>query len=945
VASSKVYDDILGLARKESAHAGHFYIGVEHLFIALTKLENGVTVNVLEGQGVAPRFVRYMIRQELGQGDNRRFWPGFRETPRLHAVLRAAQAIAEEKKRTHPDERDLLVAILREGDSLPYRVMQNMDVDLDRLEVETSNWSAQMRMQPVKVPIEPREGVDLNPDEEAVLQHMFRGYERVVIERPLRGGYSSAKVLVAAPYRTDGFVTAPVVVKLDERQAILYEKMRYDSYVRDTLPPATARVLDNPVVPDRLSLGGLKYTFIRDPEATGPVDLAAYANEHGPAALVDLLWNSLFRVFGETWWLQRHLYQFGVWQEYEMILPPALVVEVSDSIPTPRRRLTPMGHWSRRGRFAHREVVALEGFTVEDFYPDRDGIQLVSGAGPEAQNRAGKVEVRGIPLPSKEYYRGAVVERLVGRVIHTRDDLLYNYVEQLEPDFDLLQDRLPAHPAFGSQLPNPLKRYVNLLQRRLAGSLSTIHGDLHLHNVLVGPGGNAWLIDFAQTREGHTLFDWAVLEASLLTEVVAPYIDTDSWDDIWPVIKMLADLGQTGKAPPGRLPVERSLQAIEAVRGIAGQCLADPDDWREYYVALALCAMRGLRWTRTISLKGRRLLFLVSALAMSAASVKEGFTAAPDTDATDVNLEVTDIMSSQEVQRALGSSRPAVLPRASSSSERGVDATEDGASVGLRFSAFHAKEIAANEWHPLHVYAYRGYAAGLVTKDAHSADGDLPQAMYAQPAKPEWSSISENLQIMATPHIPGFQFNPMQASVLFLEDWHRIDFRMRAVDALATRPYTGSVTLSIGGVIVADIPLTVMVSHSSSLDLGFSAVAKPYEAIYCSYSLQDSTVVQQIEHVSELLGLDYLHELTRLRSELTWNEALRQKLEDADIFQLFWSDQAATAQYVEQEWRYALRMAHKPAFLRPVYWQQPLKLPPSELEHLNFAYHPEILSG
>ena len=136
-----------------------------------------------------------------------------------------------------------------------------------------------------------------------------------------------------------------------------------------------------------------------------------------------------------------------------------------------------------------------------------------------------------------------------------------------------------------------------------------------------------------------------------------------------------------------------------------------------------------------------------------------------------------------------------------------------------------------------------------------------------------------------------------------------------------------------------------MVSHASSLELAFSPVAKPYEAIYCSYSLQDAMVAQRIEHVYELLGLDYLHELTRLRSELTWNEVLRQKLESADVFQLFWSDQAATAQYVEQEWRYALRMAHKPAFLRPVYWQQPMKSPPSELEHLNFSFHPEILSG
>ena len=49
----------------------------------------------------------------------------------------------------------------------------------------------------------------------------------------------------------------------------------------------------------------------------------------------------------------------------------------------------------------------------------------------------------------------------------------------------------------------------------IAGTHSTIHGDLNLENVLVGPGEFVWLIDFAQTRDGHPLFDFAHLEAEL----------------------------------------------------------------------------------------------------------------------------------------------------------------------------------------------------------------------------------------------------------------------------------------------------------------------------------------------------------------------------------------------------------------------------------------------
>jgi hypothetical protein len=222
--------------------------------------------------------------------------------------------------------------------------------------------------------------------------------------------------------------------------------------------------------------------------------------------------------------------------------------------------------------------------------------------------------------------------------LHTRDDLLYQQASALDPDFDLTSERLPEHPGFPVLLPNPLKRYQNLLQRRLSGTLSIIHGDLHLRNILVGPGGNAWLIDFAWTREGHTLFDWAVLETSLLVEVVAPSLESESWDAVWPVVRLLAEMGGSGEPPPGRMPFERALQPIATVRQIVAECLADPEDWSEYFVALALCAMRGFGWN-TVPLAARRLLLLVAALAMSSATVKDASSpTSPDIDQTDINL-------------------------------------------------------------------------------------------------------------------------------------------------------------------------------------------------------------------------------------------------------------------------------------------------------------------
>ena len=80
--------------------------------------------------------------------------------------------------------------------------------------------------------------------------------------------------------------------------------------------------------------------------------------------------------------------------------------------------------------------------------------------------------------------------------------------------------RSPALICLG--LPDPLYRLPGLLKESISGTQSTIHGDLNLENILVGLGGFVWLIDFASTRDGHTLFDFAHLGAELIAHVTRP---------------------------------------------------------------------------------------------------------------------------------------------------------------------------------------------------------------------------------------------------------------------------------------------------------------------------------------------------------------------------------------------------------------------------------------
>ena len=146
-------------------------------------------------------------------------------------------------------------------------------------------------------------------------------------------------------------------------------------------------------------------------------------------------------------------------------------------------------------------------------------------------------------------------------------------------------------------LPDPLARVPALLAETVAGSQSVIHGDLNLENVLVGPGGFVWLIDFANTRDGHPLFDFAHLTAEVVAHVIAPQVaEPQAYLDLWRGAGVPAALGSL----------------LETLRGLAARCLANPTQPREYHLAVYAACLGALKHS-TLDRHARHLLYLTAA--------------------------------------------------------------------------------------------------------------------------------------------------------------------------------------------------------------------------------------------------------------------------------------------------------------------------------------------
>jgi tetratricopeptide (TPR) repeat protein len=261
----------------------------------------------------------------------------------------------------------------------------------------------------------------------------------------------------------------------------------------------------------------------------------------------------------------------------------------------------------------------------------------------------------------------------------------------------------------------------------------------------------------------------------------------------------------------------------------------------------------------------------------------------------------------------------------------------------VQFAAYYPKEVTPEEWKPLTAYVYKTEFAAKIAEDAKNIFGGVLKHMR-RVGEGARQTIQEGALIVATPNIPGFQCNPPSLSVYFYEDWQRFDFKLRAKDAPLNQATNGSLTFSVEGIIVADVPLAIFVGAAVLEEEDTVSVTNdPYQAIFCSYSHKDKKIVERVERAYKALGLDYLRDVSVLKSGQEWDDQLLKLIDEADIFQLFWSSSAATSPYVKQEYEHALKR-HKAGFnfIRPVYWEEPIPSVPSELGHIHFAFQPEL---
>jgi len=126
--------EVLNNSGHSAQHLGHDYIGTEHLLLGLARTQNSVSQKVLESQGATAEAIERKIIEILGNDsktDGKSKKPqGY--TPRTKRILEQSYAESQKMNANYIGTEHLLLALLRERDSLGVQLLMSIGVDIQK---------------------------------------------------------------------------------------------------------------------------------------------------------------------------------------------------------------------------------------------------------------------------------------------------------------------------------------------------------------------------------------------------------------------------------------------------------------------------------------------------------------------------------------------------------------------------------------------------------------------------------------------------------------------------------------------------------------------------------------------------------------------------------------------------------------------------------------------
>ena len=162
------YDDrarlVFHYAREEGSKLGHAMIGPEHLLLGLMR-EGGTACRILTEFGATLEGFRRRVEEIIGRGEGLRHTEAPAITPRARRVMELASSEARNLGSQVIGTEHILLGILREGDGVAFRILQDLSRDVDTIRWRIlAHADPRQEQKPVNTPFLDEYGRDLTKE-------------------------------------------------------------------------------------------------------------------------------------------------------------------------------------------------------------------------------------------------------------------------------------------------------------------------------------------------------------------------------------------------------------------------------------------------------------------------------------------------------------------------------------------------------------------------------------------------------------------------------------------------------------------------------------------------------------------------------------------------------------------------------------------------------------
>jgi len=258
-------------------------------------------------------------------------------------------------------------------------------------------------------------------------------------------------------------------------------------------------------------------------------------------------------------------------------------------------------------------------------------------------------------------------------------------------------------------------------------------------------------------------------------------------------------------------------------------------------------------------------------------------------------------------------------------------------------TAAYPEAVVPGAWYQMELFLYLRKYQDIVDREIQKLE-QVQGSGYESVKAYLSNTIPEGTKIRISVSSEDFDISLDEISINWFEPYYRYPFRIRLRRELGPEDEANiNIQVSADDLLLGELIVSTGVTTGGVTPKLSAAQMQWYSEVFASYAHQDITVVQQYRQRYEALGVTLFVDESGLRGGVDWERALLHQIRGSDIFQLFWSSAASRSKYVKWEWQNALELVpiKGEAFIRPVFWDDPMPDAPKELSAIHFRrIHP-----